>query len=159
MLMRFGYDITVSCGQDTPMICMMSVRDELRENLRLQSAMGTQPEVPTTLYRDLFGNTCRRMVAPAGPFSLHSDCTIEVTGLPDPVMPWLQPTPIADLPDDVLIYLLGSRYCETDRLSQIAWDMFGHIAPGWAQVQAICDYVHNHIRFQLPERPLHPHRL
>jgi transglutaminase-like putative cysteine protease len=147
MLMRFGYDITVSCAQETPMICMMSVRDELREDLRVQSAMATSPSVPTTVYRDLFGNLCRRMVAPAGTFNVRSDCTIEISGLPDPVQPWLQYTPIADLPDDVLIYLLGSRYCETDRLSQIAWDMFGHIAPGYAQVQAICDYVHNHIRF------------
>ena len=147
MLMRFGYDISVSCAQETPMICMMSVRDELREALRVQSAMVTTPAVATTVYRDLFGNTCRRMVAQPGLFSVRSDCTIELSGLPDPVMPWLRPTPLAELPDEVLIYLVGSRYCETDKLSQIAWDMFGHIAPGYAQVQAICDYVHRHIRF------------
>ena len=97
MLLRFGYDIAVSCGQETPMICMMSVRDELVESLRVQSAMMTTPSVATTSYRDLFGNTCRRMVAQPGMFSLTSDCTIELTGLPDPVQPWLKPTPLADL--------------------------------------------------------------
>ena len=55
--------------------------------------------------------------------------------------------PVAELPDDCLVYLMGSRYCETDRLSQVAWDMFGNIAPGWGRVQAICDFVNRHIRF------------
>ena len=144
MLIRFGYDITVSCAQDTPMITMMSVRDERRDDLRTQSAIVTVPSVPTTPYRDSFGNTCRRFVAPAGQFTMQSDSVIESSDQPDPFKPWLQETPVADLPDDVILYLLGSRYCETDRLSQFAWDAFSHIAPGHARVQAICDYVHNH---------------
>lgn len=147
MLIRFGYDITVSVTQDTPMICMMSVRDERRDDLRLQAGMVTTPSVPATAYRDMFGNTCRRMVAPAGLFSLRADCTIEGSEEPDPYKPWLHETPIAQLPDEVLAYLLGSRYCETDKLSQMAWDMFGVVQPGHARVQAICDYAHNHIRF------------
>jgi transglutaminase-like putative cysteine protease len=147
MLIRYGYDITVSCPQDTPMISMMSVRDERRDDLRMQAAIVTTPPVPTTTYRDMFGNTCRRFVAPAGPFSLRADCTIESSPLADPVMPWLQETPIADVPDEAVVYLLGSRYCETDKLSQFAWDMFGQTLPGWGRVQAICDYVHNHIKF------------
>ena len=147
MLIRYGYDITVSCTQETPMVCMMEVRDERRDDLRLQAGIATIPAVPTTAYRDQFGNTCRRCVAPAGLFSLRSDCTIESSDQSDPVLSWLPETPIAQLPDDVLIYLLGSRYCETDKLSQFAWDRFGQTAPGWQRVQAICDYVHNHIRF------------
>ena len=147
MLIRFGYDITVSCAHDTPMISMMSVRDERRDDLRLQAALVTTPAVPTTAYRDSFGNTCRRFVAPAGLFNLRGDSTIEATDLPDPFEPWLRETPIADLPDEVILYLLGSRYCETDKLSQMAWDMFGQVPQGHARVQAICDYVHNHIRF------------
>ena len=147
MLVRFGYDITVSCAQDTPMISMMSVRDELRDLLREQSGVSTQPATQSTAYRDLFGNTCRRFVAPAGLFTLRSDSLIEVSDQPDEYKSWLHETPIAQLPDEVLIYLLGSRYCETDRLSQMAWDMFGQIAPGHTRVQAICDFVHNHIRF------------
>lgn len=147
MLIKFGYDISVSCAQDTPMIAMMSVRDELRDDLRWQSGVSTVPATQGSSYRDLWGNTCRRFIAPAGLFTLRSDQVIEVTAAPDPYKPWLVETPISDLPDDVLIYLLGSRYCETDRLSQMAWDMFGTTAPGHARVQAICDYVHNHIRF------------
>lgn len=147
MLIRYGYDITVSCPQDTPMISMMSVRDERRDDLRMQAAIVTTPPVPTTTYRDMFGNTCRRFVAPAGQFSLRADCTIESSPLADPVMPWLKETPIAEVPDEAVVYLLGSRYCETDKLSQFAWDMFGQTTPGWARVQAICDYVHNHIKF------------
>jgi transglutaminase-like putative cysteine protease len=147
MLIRYGYDITIQCPQDTPMICMMSVRDERRDDLRLQGPIETWPPVPTTSYRDQFGNTCRRVLAPAGQFRLRSDCTIASSDQPDEVKHWLTETPIADLPDEVLIYLLGSRYCETDKLSQFAWDMFGQTTPGHARVQAICDYVHGHIRF------------
>jgi len=147
MLIRFGYDITVHCPQPTPMIAMMSPRDERRDDLRVQLAIATTPVVPTTVYRDLFGNTCRRFVAPAGPFTIRSDSTIYAPRVPDPVLPHLGETPLSDLPDDTLMYLLGSRYCETDRLSQIAWDLFGHTRPGWERVQTIVDYVHNHIRF------------
>ena len=147
MLIRYGYDITVSCPQDTPMITMMTLRDERRDDLRMQGGLTTSPPVPSTVYRDLFGNTCRRFVAPAGVFRIRSDSTILSDGQPDPVHAAARETPIADLPDDTLMYLLGSRYCETDRLSQLAWDMFGATAPGWARVQAICDRVHSHIRF------------
>ena len=147
MLIRYGYDITISCAQDTPMICMMSARDERRDDLRVQVGIVTEPAVTMRAYRDLFGNTCRRFVAPAGVFRLREDSTIEGSDLADPVEPWLQEVPIADLPDEVIVYLLGSRYCETDKLSQLAWDMFGQTQPGWVRVQAICDFVHNHIRF------------
>ena len=147
MLIRFGYDITVHCPQPTPMIAMMSPRDERRDDLRAQAAVLTTPDVATSVYRDLFGNTCRRFVAPAGAFRIRADSTIAASPRPDPVLASLRETPLADLPDDTLIYLLGSRYCETDRLSQLAWDLFGQTPPGWPRVQAICDYVHAHIRF------------
>ncbi len=147
MLIRYGYDITVTCPQDTPMICMMSVRDERRDDMRSQGGIMTEPAVPVRAYRDMFGNTCRRFVAPAGTFRLREDSTIMASGLADPVLAQAVEVPVAELPDEVVVYLLGSRYCETDRLSQMAWDMFGGIAPGWGRVQAICDYVHGHIRF------------
>jgi transglutaminase-like putative cysteine protease len=147
MLIRFGYEITVSCQQSTPMVTMMSIRDERRDDLRSQSGLATLPGVDCTSYRDLFGNTCRRFVAPAGKLTLRSDSTIFSSPDPDPVAFHARETPIASLPDDTLMFLLGSRYCETDRLSQTAWDLFGTIAPGWSRVQAICDYVNRHIRF------------
>jgi transglutaminase-like putative cysteine protease len=147
MLIRFGYDIAVTCGQDTPMITMMGVRSERVGDLRHQSGFITEPAVPSTEYVDLFGNTCRRFVAPAGLIRFHSDSTIVASDGPDPTEAGLGETPVALLPDDCLLYLLGSRYCETDRLSQMAWDRFGPITPGWGRVQAICDMVHDHIRF------------
>ena len=147
MLIRFGYEITVSCQQNTPMVTMMSIRDERRDDLRLQTGLSTQPAVDCTSYRDPFGNTCRRLVAPAGRITLRSDSTILSGPDPDPVETLARETPIADLPDDTLMFLLGSRYCETDRLSQTAWDLFETAATGWPRVQAICDYVHRHIRF------------
>ena len=147
MLIRIGYDITVTCPQDTPMISMLSVRDELRDDIYTQGAVITTPSVPTRLYHDSFGNMCRRFVAPQGVFSIRSESVIRNNGLLDPVCPWLAETPLANLPDDAILYLLPSRYCDTDRLSQIAWDMFGNTPRGWGRVQAICDMVHNHITF------------
>jgi len=147
MLIRFGYDIMISCTQDTSLICLLSIRDERRSDLRRVEDVILTPTVPSTLYRDLFGNLCRRMVAPAGSFRLWGDGIVADSGLHDLVEMGAQETPIASLPDDTLMYLLGSRYCETDRLSQIAWDLFGHLPPGWTRVQAICDYVHGHITF------------
>jgi len=147
MLIRFGYDFTVNCQQDTPLVCLVTLRDERRADLRSPEDVILTPHVPSSLYRDLFGNTCRRLVAPAGEFRIWGDGTIADSGLLDPVDYSADETPVASLPDDTLMYLLGSRYCETDRLSQIAWDMFGNTPPGWTRVQTICDYVHNHIRF------------
>jgi transglutaminase-like putative cysteine protease len=103
--------------------------------------------VETRTYRDLFGNQCRRFVAPAGDFSLWGDGTIQDDGSQDVIYPAAEEVPVSDLPDDCLVYLMGSRYCETDKLSQIAWDLFGQTKPGWSRVQAICDFVHQRIAF------------
>jgi len=147
MLIRYGYDITVNCLQPTPMVCVLSIHAERAGDLLAPEQVATTPVVPTTTYRDLFGNLCRRFVAPAGDFQLWGDGTVRDSGRPDPVLREAAEIPVADLPDDTLTYLMGSRYCETDRLSQIAWDKFGKVAPGWSRVQAICDYVHRHISF------------
>jgi transglutaminase-like putative cysteine protease len=147
MLIRFGYDVTLSCVQDTPLICLLSLRDERLADLHRQSPVETFPRVPVSSYHDLFGNTCMRMLAPAGSFRIRHDCVIRDTGLADPQDLSAAEVPIHQLPDDTLIYLLGSRYCETDHLSQTAWNLFGNTPPGWARVQAICDFVHRHIRF------------
>jgi transglutaminase-like putative cysteine protease len=147
MLIRYGYDITVTCTQPTPMVCLLEIRDDRAADIRSPEQVVTNPNVPTTTYSDLFGNTCRRFVAPPGDFSIWGDGTVEDSGLVDPADWSAGETPIAELPDDCLVYLLGSRYCETDRLSQIAWDMFGQLDPGWNRVQAICNFVNQHITF------------
>lgn len=147
MLIRYGYDITVTCTAPTPMVCLLGAHTERSLDVRSPEQMVTTPEVATTAHRDLFGNLCRRLVAPPGDFSLWGDGTIEDHGRSDPVHAHAAEIPVADLPDECLTWLSGSRYCETDRLSQIAWDMFGQVSPGWGRVQAICDFVNGHITF------------
>ena len=147
MLIRYGYEITLNCAQPTALVCLLSVHQERMADMRVPETFFTIPEVPTTTYLDLFGNRCRRLVAPVGDLTLWGDATIEDDGKID-VADWTaRELAVVDLPDESLVYLMGSRYCETDRLSQTAWDMFGTTAPGWARVQAICDFVHGHIRF------------
>jgi transglutaminase-like putative cysteine protease len=147
MLIRYGYEITLTCNQPTALVCLLSVHEDRVANIRVPETLFTIPDVPTTTYRDLFGNRCRRLVAPAGDLTIWGDATIEDDGQPDRAVPGARELAVPELPDDCLVYLLGSRYCETDLLSQIAWDKFGGVAPGWNRVQAICDFVHAHIRF------------
>ena len=106
-----------------------------RAAIRVPERVFTTPILPTTTYRDFYGNRCWRMVAPAGDLMLWGDATIEDSGQPEAAFVGAREVPAGDLPDDCLVYLLGSRYCETDRLSQVAWDLFGTIAPGWGRVQ------------------------
>jgi transglutaminase-like putative cysteine protease len=109
--------------------------------------MTTDPYVPVSTYRDGFGNLCSRIVAPAGRIRIQSSGLVRDTGLLDVVVPYAQQHSVQDLPEDTLVYLLGSRYCETDLLSSVAWQLFGQVRRGWPLVQTICDYVHNHITF------------
>jgi transglutaminase-like putative cysteine protease len=147
MLIRYGYEISITCPQPTPLVCLLAVHEERKADIRVPESVFTVPEVAMTTYLDLFGNRCRRLVAPAGDLTLWGDATIEDDGKLDPVLPGAREMPVAELPDDCLVYLMGSRYCETDRLSQAAWDMFGNTPPGWGRVQAVCDFVNRHIRF------------
>ncbi|MDZ5454558.1 transglutaminase family protein [Labrys sp. ZIDIC5] len=147
MLIRYGYEITLNCPQATALVCLMSVHDDRAADIRVAETIFTTPHAQLSSYHDLFGNRCRRLVAPTGELTIWGDATIEDDGKPDEIVPSAREVPVPELPDDCLAYLMGSRYCETDHLSQVAWDMFGTIAPGWGRVQAICDFVHDHIRF------------
>jgi transglutaminase-like putative cysteine protease len=147
MLVRYGYEITMTFAQPTAMVCLLSVHDDHAKAIRVAERVFKTPVIPTTTYRDLFGNRCRRLVAPAGDLTLWGDATIEDSGLPEAADPGAREIPVADLPNECLAYPMGSRYCETDKLSQAAWDLFGALAPGWGRVQAVCDFVHNHIQF------------
>ena len=147
MLIRYGYEITITCAQPVPVVCMMSVQADRLQDLEAPEIATTTPSIPVTSYHDSYGNLCRRFLAPAGNLMLRGDATIRDDGLPDAFVPEAGESPVGALPNEVLIFLLGSRYCETDRLSQVAWDRFGQIEPGWSRVQAICDFVNGHIRF------------
>ncbi|TWG53164.1 transglutaminase family protein [Aminobacter sp. J44] len=147
MLIRYGYEITLTCQQPTALVCLLSVHEDRAADIRVPETTFTTPDIPVSTYKDLFGNRCLRLVAPAGDLTMWGDATIEDDGKPDIVLTGARELPVPELPDDCLVYLMGSRYCETDRLNQTAWDMFGAMKPGWGRVQAICDFVHDHIRF------------
>ncbi len=147
MKIRAGYEISYECPQPTPMIATLSVHPSRISDLLSPDQMRLDPFVPTNWYRDGFGNTCHVIRAPVGRLTLSADFLIEDSGAPDPVAPEAEQHPLEKLPVDTLVYLLGSRYCETDRFTQIAWAQFGNVAKGWPLVQTICDYVHNRIKF------------
>lgn len=147
MQIRFGYEITVNCTQATEMVCLLEVHAERRSDLRQVPIVTLSPDTPSRNYLDVFGNLCRRFTAPVGDCSFSSDGVIEDHGEADVFEPDAGEMPVGQLPDDTLQYLMGSRYCQTDQLSQIAWERFGPVRPGWGRVQAICDFVHCQIRF------------
>jgi transglutaminase-like putative cysteine protease len=147
MIIKYGFDIEISVAQSTPLITLLDVHESRRAGIITESPFLTRPDVPTAMYHDQFGNICRRMVAPAGAFSFTLDGLMLDSGEPDFNDPALPEVPIAELPDDVLVYLLGSRYCETDQLSDLAWKQFGGLAPGWTRVAAIVNFVHQHLTF------------
>ena len=147
MKIRLGYEIVYDCPQPTPMMLMLSIHYTRVSDIIVADHMKAEPPVPVTAYRDSFGNWCSRIVAPKGELRLITDAIVRDTGLPDVIVPDARQVSVEQLPDEALLFLLGSRYCETDRLSEIAWQLFGATPPGWARVQAICDYVHHHIEF------------
>jgi transglutaminase-like putative cysteine protease len=144
---RAGYDIAFQCFQDTPMTLMLSIEPARVGDLLSEHRIKFSPNVRSRDYVDTFGNTCTRIVAPAGLIEMRNDFLISDSGLPDDVAPDARQLDVGDLPDEVLVYLLGSRYCDTQKLSPLAWSLFGGVMPGWQRVQAICDYAHDRICF------------
>jgi transglutaminase-like putative cysteine protease len=147
MHLRVGYELIYDVPQDTPMILMLNIHYSRASDIVVPDHLTTQPSVPIAGYRDGFGNWCNRIVAPAGRIRISTNAIVRDSGLPDPTVRDACQHAIQDLPEETLVFLLGSRYCETDLLSQVAWDLFSGYSPGWSRVQAICDYVHNHIAF------------
>ena len=147
MRLRIGYQLDFDFPQPTPVLSVLNVHFSRASDLEAPDLIRLDPPVPLTSYRDLFGNWCGRFTAPAGAFRVSTDTVIRDSGLPDPIVPGARQHPIEELPDDALVFLLASRFCESDRMLDLAWGLFGGTEPGWARVQAICDFVHNHIRF------------
>jgi transglutaminase-like putative cysteine protease len=144
---HLGYELIYQSPQPTPMILNLQVHYTRAADLVRADQMLTDPWVPLTLYRDGFGNWCTRLVAPPGQIRISADAVIHDRGLPEPVVPNAPQTSVERLPEETLVYLLGSRYCDTDRLSEFAWSHFSATAPGWPRVQAVCDFVHGHLTF------------
>ena len=147
MQIRVGFELIYECPQPTPMILNLCVHHSRAPDIVEPDVLVTDPAVPVTPYRDGFGNWCTRLVAPAGRIRISSTGVLRDSGLADEAAPWASQSLVQDLPEETLVFLLGSRYCDTDHLSQVAWNLFGNSPPGWARVQAICDFVHNHITF------------
>lgn len=147
MRLRVGYELIYDCPQPTPMMLMLHVHHTRAPDIIVADHVTTEPVLPVASYRDGFGNWCSRLVAPAGRTRISSTAVLADGGAPDPVVSAAEQHAVQDLPGEVLVFLLGSRYCETDRLTEIAWQLFGHAATGWGRVQAICDFVHRHIAF------------
>jgi transglutaminase-like putative cysteine protease len=147
MEIKVGFDIAYASAQATPMVIMLSIHPSRRKDIIGVETIVTEPEVPIGFYNDSFGNICGRLVAPPGGLTLRGHALVRDSGLPDIVAPDAQQMPIEQLPDEVLLYLMASRYCETDKLTDVAWSLFGNTAPGWARVAAISTFVHNHVTF------------
>jgi len=140
---RLGYALP----QPTPMIVLLNVHYSRAGDIERPDLLVANPSTPIESYRDGFGNWCNRLVAPPGQFTLSTDGVVRDSGESDAADWSVAEHPVEQLPTDSLLFLLGSRYCETDSLMTEAWRLFGNTQPGRARVQAICDFVHNHLTF------------
>jgi transglutaminase-like putative cysteine protease len=147
MKINVGFELVYDCPQPTPMILTLGIHYSRVSDLLKADHLVVSPSVPIKAYCDGFGNWCSRIVAPKGEVRLWADSIVSDPGTPDRVDRSAQQRAVNDLPEDTLLYLLGSRYCETDRLSEAAWVLFGHAPTGWGHVKAICNYVHRNVKF------------
>ncbi|HEY4211344.1 MAG TPA: transglutaminase family protein [Steroidobacteraceae bacterium] len=147
MQIRIGYELIYRCAQVTPMILNLNVHYSRVSDLVRPDTLCTDPAVPMSMYRDSFGNWCTRIVAPPGRIRLSTDALINDSGKVEPTVLEAPQHPVEALPEAALVYLLGSRYCDTDLLTEFAWGQFGSQPLGWSRVQAVCDFVHGHIEF------------
>ena len=147
MKIRAGFEIAYESAQPTPMLLMLNVHPSRQADCLTPDEIRFDPPARSSPYTDGFGNRCLRVTAPPSRLTMATEFVIRDSGEPDPVALDAEQHAIEDLPDDSLVFLLGSRYCDTDRLSEKAWSLFGATPPGWARVQAICDYVHDRLTF------------
>jgi transglutaminase-like putative cysteine protease len=147
MYIRVGCEFSYEATWPTPTVLLVQPHP-LGEHTIVREEWQLTSQIAMHAYHDIYGNLCQRLLLPQGDHMLRYDAMIEVADTWDEVSPAAPQLPVEDLPDDVLLYTLPSRFCLSDVLSDTAWDLFGAIEPGWARVQAICDWVHEHIRFQ-----------
>ncbi len=145
---RVGCEFTYDTDSPVPMLMLVRPWSDGEHHIVYESRW-LRPEVPLREYVDGFGNTCWRFTAPGGPITIRYDAVVEIGGEPDPIFAAAQQVPVQDLPDDTLVFTLPSRYIQSDLLLDIAWELFGQTAPGWPRVQAICDWVHENVRFEM----------
>jgi transglutaminase-like putative cysteine protease len=147
MLIRIGFDLVFEIPRPVPMLLMLYTHPSQVGGLRDVENIRVEPQLPIWDFTDSFGNRCGRIVAPTGTLRLQNENVFADSGQLDVTNPSARQLEVADLPPDALQFLLGSRYCETDRLSDVAWSLFGSTPIGWGRVKAVCDWVHDHVRF------------
>ncbi len=147
MMLRVGYDIQFEIPSPVPIVAMLNVHPSRVADLRASDELRIEPWTSVDCFLDSFGNRCTRFVAQPGTLRLSNSTLIYDAGYTDPVKTDAQEIPVQELPSEILRYLLNSRYCEVDRFSNIAVEMFGGIPRGWGRVQAICDWVHSRVSF------------
>ncbi|MDR6815703.1 transglutaminase-like putative cysteine protease [Neorhizobium sp. 2083] len=147
MKIRAGFRLVYECQHDTAMLLVLNIHPTRRADLLSEQVLSFDRPIDARGYLDSFGNACSRIVAPPGLTTISTEFEIYDDGLPDPVPQDAFQHDIKDLPDDVLVFLLGSRYCDTDRLADFAWKTFSSAPVGWPRVQAILDFVHKRIAF------------
>ncbi|MDZ7706035.1 MAG: transglutaminase family protein [Trueperaceae bacterium] len=148
MRVRIGCELTYHSNAPTPALIMVEARQQSGYHRLVRDVGGLEPTPPSHHYTDRFGNTVWRLLTPEGPLRVHYDALADVPPEGDPVKPGLAKVPVAELPDDVLIYTLPSRYCHIDQFIDEAWDRFGAIRGGWEQAQAVCSHVHQSLRYE-----------
>ena len=147
MNFRTGFEMIYQFPQPTPVILVVNIHESRASDIVVLDRLVADPPVAINSYRDGFGNKCHRLVAPTGRLGLKADGIVRGSSQAEERMPTVGQDAVEDLPGETLVFLLGSRYCETDLLSETAWQLFSGTTPGFARVQAICDFVHNHITF------------
>jgi len=147
MLIRIGYELGFEIPRPTPMMLMLYVHPTVTPALRVPERILTEPATPVETFVDWFGNRAGRIVAPAGPLRIRYDNVVEDSGQPEPGISGLALHPVEALPPECWRFLLGSRYCELDRLSEVAWDLFGKTPQTWERVEAAVEWVHTNVAF------------
>ncbi len=147
MLIKIGYEFIFEVETPSLMLMMVALHPDRENSVRRHNGMLIEPYIPFQEFSDLYGNRCRRIIAPVGPLRLWDEMVVEDSGLPDPVVPWARQHPAQELPSETLPFLLSSRYCEVDRLMEVAWNLFGGAPEGWGRVQAVCNWVNANVRF------------
>ena len=145
MKLRVGYELQYEFPQPTPVILMLNIHYSRASDLAAADHIVVRPSVLISGYRD--GNWCTRLVAPAGQVSFSGASVVNDTGQADPIVLSAAKVPVEQLPEEALVFMLASRFCDSDRMLDLAWTHFGNGATGWARVQQICDFVNQRIAF------------
>ncbi len=146
MLVRVGCRFAYEAPESTPSLWQVRPRPDGDHRI-----VGERwdPAAPAQTYVDNYGNVCDRLSLPAGRSVLRYDATVEVSSSFDDADKAGSRAAIEDLPNEAFVYLLSSRFCWPDVLHDPAWELFGSVEPGWSRVQAVCDWVHDHIRYEV----------